>query len=397
MAINENYQQFVKRVSNGTGYSNNEMLDQIRNLDKDSEDYHELLTRAIVLLATKKPLITPQVKIAQNTAWIQYMKSNAIDGKASAMANTIKMIDKSPINQWIINLYEENWGNTRIFVNYVNGLRNRDKIPYLHILIKSLYKSVYDGAKLETEQQLKDLMSRDDLLDIVVRTSITTGGLKKIGGETATHTGIYRWLTESNDFRVLTDVIQAAEAAYDLGGGYATPALSIQFKKVLTCLDLINPQSARELDSVSMNIDPDLQISPKEYLNLLDSQRWEPFDVFINQIDNSYNSYFITSFGFATSTVSSFEDKKWIDTTYSAIKCITKLIAENKDVYFIFYGRPTVRVHQNKVIGMRFVNKELVDVEIYQDPFSTDTKYVFGTTGTLGNNTRRPANVDFIR
>ena len=180
MAVNETYQQFVRKVSKGTGYSNNEVIEQINSLDKDSEDYQELLTRALVLLATKKPLVTPLVKIAGNTAWMQYMKSNGIDTKASTMANTIKMIDKSPINQWIINLYEENWGNTRMFVNYINGLRSNNKIPYLHILLKSLYKSAYDEGKLETEQQLKDLMAREDLIDIVVRTSMNSGGLKKI-------------------------------------------------------------------------------------------------------------------------------------------------------------------------------------------------------------------------
>lgn len=397
MAVSETYQQFVRKVSQGTGYSNNEIIEQIKNLDKTSEDYHELLTRALVLLATKKPLVTPMVKIAGKTAWMQYMKSNGIDTRASTMANTIKMIDKSPINQWIINLYEENWGNTRMFVNYVNGLRSKDKIPYLHILLKSLYKSAYDSGKLETEQDLKDLMARDDLIDIIVRSSMDTGGLKKLGGETATHTGIYRWLTESEDFRVLPDVIQAAEAAYDLGGGYATPALSIQFNKVLTSLDIIDPKSARDLDVVSLNVDPSLQISPKEYLNLLDSQRWEQFDVYLNHINSDYNSYFITSFGFATSTVVSVEGKTWIDTTYNAIKCITELVALGKDVYFILYGRPTTRVHQNKVIGMRFVNKELVDFEIYQDPFSQDNKYVFGTSANLGNNTKRGSNVDFIR
>jgi len=397
MAVNETYQQFVRKVSKGTGYSNNEVIEQINSLDKDSEDYQELLTRALVLLATKKPLVTPLVKIAGNTAWMQYMKSNGIDTKASTMANTIKMIDKSPINQWIINLYEENWGNTRMFVNYINGLRSNNKIPYLHILLKSLYKSAYDEGKLETEQQLKDLMAREDLIDIVVRTSMNSGGLKKISGETATNTGIYKWVTESGDFKVLHHAIANAEAAYDLGGGYATPALSIQFNKVLTSLDLIDPKSARDLDVVSLNIDSDLQISPREYLNLLDSQRWQEFDVFINHIDPSYNSYFITSFGFATSTVVGLEGKTWIDTTYNAIKCIAELIAMGKDVYFILYGRPTTRIHQNKVIGMRFFNKELVDVEIYQDPFSTDTKYVFGTNSTLGNTTARGSNLDFIR
>jgi len=79
------------------------------------------------------------------------------------------------------------------------------------------------------------------------------------------------------------------------------------------------------------------------------------------------------------------------------LNVLLELIAMGKDVYFILYGRPTTRIHQNKVIGMRFFNKELVDVEIYQDPFSTDTKYVFGTNSTLGNTTARGSNLDFIR
>jgi hypothetical protein len=396
MAVNETYQQFVKQVSKGTSYSNTELLEQINNLNKDSEDYHELLTRLLVLLATKKPILIPQVKLSNNTAWMQYMKSNAIDTKASAMANTIKMLDKSPINQWVINLYEENWANTRLLVNYVNGLQSRDKVPYLHILLKTLFKSMFD-RKLETEQDLKDLMARTDLIDNVVATSITLGGLKKISGETATNTGIYTWLTTSGDFNVLTDVIANANAAYDLGGGYCTPALSMQFKKKLISLDLIDPKTART-DNVGIAVDPSLEMRTIQYLDLLDQQKWEQFDVFVSSINNQFDSYFITSFGFATSTVVSIDNKTWIDTSYSAIKCITKLIAEGKDVYFILYGRPTARIHQNKVIGMRFVNKELVSTEIYQDPFSQDNKYVFGSSSTLSNSTSTDGtNLDYIR
>jgi hypothetical protein len=96
--------------------------------------------------------------------------------------------------------------------------------------------------------------------------------------------------------------------------------------------------------------------------------------------------------------VVSIDNKTWIDTSYNAIKCITKLIAEGKDVYFILYGRPTARIHQNKVIGMRFVNKELVSTEIYQDPFSQDNKYVFGSSSTLSNSTSTDGtNLDYIR
>lgn len=395
MAVNETYQQFVKKVSKGTRYSNTEILDQINNLDKDSEDYHELLTRLLVLLATKKPIVVPQIKISNSTAWMRYMKSNAIDTKASAMANTIKMLDKSPVNQWIITMYEENWANTRLFVNYVNGLQSRDKVPYLHILIKTIFKDLYD-RKLETEQDLKDLMARTDLIDSVVKSSVTLGGLKKISGETATNTGIYAWLTSSGDFNVLLDAIESAEAAYDLGGGYCTPALSMQFKKKLISLDLVDPKSARD-SNVALSIDSSLNMGTIQYLDLLDQQQWQEFDVFTSSIDNSFNSYFITSFGFATSTVVSIDGKTWIDTTYSAIKCITKLIAEGKDVYFILYGRPTIRIHQNKVIGMRFVNKELVHTEIYQDPFSQDTKYIFGSSAVLSNSTAGGTNVDYIR
>lgn len=395
MAVNETYLQFVKQVSKGTSYSNTELLEQINYLDKDSEDYHELLTRLLVLLATKKPILVPQVKLSNNTAWMQYMRTNAIDTKASAMANTVKMLDKSPINQWIISLYEENYANTRLLVNYVNGLQSRDKVPYLHILLKTLFKNMFE-RKLETEQDLRDLMARTDLIDNVVKSSVTLGGLKKISGETATNTGIYTWLTTSGDFNVLTDVIADAEAAYDLGGGYCTPALSMQFKKKLTSLDLIDPKTART-DNVVIALDPSLDMGTGQYLDLLDQQKWEQFDVFLSNINNQFNSYFITSFGFATSTVVSIDGKTWIDTTYSAIKCITKLIAEGKDVYFILYGRPTTRLHQNKVIGMRFVNKELVSTEIYQDPFSQDNKYVFGSTATLSNSTSNGTNLDYIR
>ena len=394
MALNQTYLQFTKEVSRGTSKSNTEILSLINGLNHTDEDYLEEWTRLLVFLITKKPLVTPMVALDKNTNWARYMKSNGIDTKASAMANTIKMLDKNPVNEWIISAYEDNWANTRMLVNYINGLTGKDKVPYIQVFLRSMYKIIHNGEKLKTEEQLREMLVRTDLIDQVVGASVRLAGLKAIGGETATNPGFYSWLTEdgNTDFKVLSDVIQSAEVAYDLGGGFCTPALSWQFNKKLIGLDLINPSEARN-DPVPINM-TGMSVTVEEYFDLLDQQPWQEFDVFLNHIDSSANSYFITSFGFASSTVSA-PNKTWIDTTYSAVKCIAELIAAGKDVYFILYGRPTIRVQQNKVIGMRFNNYELLDTEIYQDPFNTDTSgYNFGTTSQI-RKTRR-GDLDYI-
>jgi len=396
MALAQTYLQFTKEVSRGTSKSNAEILSLINELDHTDDDYLEQLTRLLVFLITKKPLVTPIVALDKNTNWMQYMKSNGIDTKASAMANTIKMLDKNPVNEWIITAYEDNWANTRMLVNYINGLTGKDKVPYIQVFLRSMYKIIHNGEKLKTEEQLRDMLTRPDLIDQVVAASVRLSGLKAIGGETTTNPSYYSWLTQdgNTDFRVLSDVIQSAEVAYDLGGGYCTPALSWQFNKKLIGLDLIDPAEART-DPVPINM-TGMSVTVEEYFDLLDQQPWQEFNVFLNHIDSSANSYFITSFGFVSSTVSGgFANKTWIDTTYSAVKCIAELIAAGKDVYFILYGRPTIRVQQNKVIGMRFNNYELLDTEIYQDPFNTDTSgYNFGTTSQIRKNRR--GDLDYI-
>ena len=79
------------------------------------------------------------------------------------------------------------------------------------------------------------------------------------------------------------------------------------------------------------------------------------------------------------------DKETWFDITYNAIKSIIELASIGKDVYFILYGRPTVRVHRNKIIAMRFVDKKLVHNWTYEDPYSTDAEHVFGTTYSLAN------------
>jgi hypothetical protein len=231
------------------------------------------------------------------------------------------------------------------------------------------------------------MMSNPDIITIVAGYGMNLGGLKRIAGETTTNCTLYDWLlTETNiddEEAVMHDVIQAADVAYDLGGGYATPYMSLLFKKPMVCADVTDPTSA-VVDPIM--IKPPENMNVAGYLDLLQQQPWLEFDVNTSRFPLDYNSYFITSFGFATSTVAPIDDTQtWFDITYNAIKRIIELAAEGKDVYFILYGRPTVRVHVNKIIAMRFVDKQLVHNWTYEDPYSTDTEHVFGTTYSLAN------------
>jgi hypothetical protein len=124
-------------------------------------------------------------------------------------------------------------------------------------------------------------------------------------------------------------------------------------------------------------------MSDEDYREQIKRQKWEYFDVFTDQINDSYSTYFITSFGFVISTVAPTNGEgTWINTTYNGIKRIAELIGKGKSVYFILYGRPSVRIHRNKIISFKFENKKPTLIEILEDNYST-SKYSFGVSVKL--------------
>jgi len=375
-----NTNEFLLYVLSYSKPSNESILEEIKLLDINDTDYAEKLARSLTTLCVVKPLVTKSIKISSSLAWKTYMNDNNVSKNHSTMANVIKLLDKTQINQWIIELYEENYPGVKDFVHRVNSLSGYNKVPYLYILLKSLAKVILRNKKVNSKKELKLLFDSTELTP-QVDSWINANELKKYSGETVTSPNIYSWLTK--DFPLDTKSIADADIAYDLGGGFATPALSILFNKPMVCLD-VNPPS----NNANVIINTIKSLTLEEYRDLLAQQAFINFNIFTDEFPLNYNSYFITSFGFATSTVSSSENEtiagsSWINTTYNCMKRLANLIAANKEVYFILYGRPTNRVHRNKVIAMKFKNMELTASEIYEDDYGTKTEYNFGVNQVL--------------
>ena len=378
MLTNQN--EFLLSVMADNRPSNEELLDEIKQLSSDDLEYAEKLARTLTTLCIVKPLTIKSIKLSKLLAWKVYMEDNKISKSHSTMANVIKLLDKSNINLFVVELYEENYLGVRDFVHRVNGLSGYNKVPYLHILLKSLAKQVTPNQKLNTKNNLKILFDSQDL-NTQLDSWIASNEVKKYSGETVTSPGIYSWLT--TDFPLDTKSIADAEIAYDLGGGFATPAMSILFNKPMVCLDINSPSN-----NANVVINTVKGLTVQEYRDLLSQQAYINFNVFTDEFPLEYNSYFITSFGFANSTVSTPENEtiagsSWVNTTYNCMKRLANLIAAGKEVYFLLYGRPTNRVHRNKVIAMKFKNKQFITSEIYDDNYSTKDTYNFGVTHVL--------------
>lgn len=377
---------FIEETKEGTLKSNSRLMYEINQLDTESPDFHEKLTRIIYLLVTKKPMVVNYAKLDRRTAWSKYLRENNIPNN-SLMANVIKALGKAgdigKIHDNVLNLYEDNYYNTRFFIRYLNSLKNEDKVPYLGVALNSISEFIFDQP-IKNLNDLKKLMmlSETEIIEKLTEISNKIGGLKRISGETNTDCNMYSWIPLEFDYD--REFIKNADIAYDLGGGFTTPHLSYLFEKEMISLDRINPAIAKENKIKIVN---PKHVPLEDYYNALEKQKWEPFDVFKDHINDSYDSYFITSFGFTTSTVAPHKNIKTEDenmntfhTSFHALKTITELIAKNKQVYFFLYGRPTGRVYQNKIITMKFINKKLVRYNFYVDVYSSKSKHNFGVT-----------------
>ena len=124
----QTYKDFKDQALLGSGYSNQDLYDQINAVDPADEDWLEKVTRQVVLLALRKPIVVRQVKML-DTEWSRYMKKNLQLDKSNTMSNAIRLIDKSPINRWVISLYEQNWGYTRPLVHWLTDQTGDNKCP----------------------------------------------------------------------------------------------------------------------------------------------------------------------------------------------------------------------------------------------------------------------------
>lgn len=346
----------------------------IRDIDDipDDDYYVESLATIFTRIAVQKPLITKVAQIGPS-ALRSYLIQNGMNQEnvGSSLFNLIASFDKNDTNRELVLLYENDYGNTRELLHYLNSLDGENKIPYISRFLMSI-----SNLRYKKSVSLKLMLADNGLIPFIKELSKTTS-LKKYAGETNTNCRIYDWIMD--DCPIWDDVIVRANCAIDLGGGYATPYLSLLFGKVLTSYDLIDPRSCRELD---IQFVLPHYITRKEYLNLLDNQPWQPFDVFEGRFPTNKEVYFITSFGFATSTVRSIgkgsSHNNWLQLTHECFRRIAELVSLGKEVYFFFYGRPTVRVNRNKIMAFHLKDRKVANHFLLSDPFSMEEDKTLG-------------------
>ena len=207
----QTYKDFKDQALLGSGYSNQDLYDQINAVDPADEDWLEKVTRQVVLLALRKPIVVRQVKML-DTEWSRYMKKNLQLDKSNTMSNAIRLIDKSPINRWVISLYEQNWGYTRPLVHWLTDQTGDNKCPYIHTAMRSVYKAENSNNDINSIEDLKTFLNNPDIVTVFANYGAQLGGLKRIAGETTTNCTLYDWLMEETNIDdeevVMHDVIQ---------------------------------------------------------------------------------------------------------------------------------------------------------------------------------------------
>lgn len=341
----------------------------------DDDNFVDNLALLFTRIAVQKPLITKVAQIGPSALRSYLIKNGMQHGhNGQTLFNLIAMFDKNEINRQLILLYEKNYGITRELLHYLNDLDGENKIPYAYRFLGNIYSLRY--KRPFSVAALTEMMNDRSIISFIQELEKTTA-LKKYAGETNTSCKAYDWILD--DCPIFKDVIERADCAIDLGGGYATPYLSDIFECPLVSYDLISPKSCQEL---GVHLILPTYITRKEYHQRLDEQPWQPFDVFIDRFPTDKNTYFITSFGFATSTVRSIGEKSstnnWLQLTYECFRRVAELVALDKEVYFFFYGRPTIRVHRNKIMAFHIRNKKLQRYYLYSDPFSMNTERIVG-------------------
>lgn len=267
--------------------------------------------------------------------WIERKKSEKTPIRET-MNSWEKRTRSSVTLRYIFDLYAENYGHTREVLHHF--LASPNGIPYFDLLI---VKAAHDTYNLSipmtyvpnelsprSKANLKRIFADDGLIEWA---KSRPTDLKQYSGMTNSIIGIYDWISYDN-FRAATgfdQFPQAAEAYLDLGGGFATPDISRLIGKEFTSLDLLSPKDAekwglffQELVSwqtPKMSINATRLQTPAEreaYLAKLATTKWLFSDVFVTPLPDQFVSYFITSFGFLSSTVKSLSEKS----QYSQIK-----------------------------------------------------------------------------
>lgn len=339
------------------------------NFGEITPENQEDFTVKLMQLITKEQLIVNSYKLGTShiRKYLYSIKDSDLPAKTSMHIMMQFYMFNSKIRQ-IVHCYENDIGYTRDILHYINEQKDKDKVPYIWLLFQSLYKKMYDESRW-TAKNLLRLVNDETTIDHIKELQESDVGLKTYSGETNTNCTSYDHLRyPDKHFSVDKKSIKKAQYRADLGGGLATPYISMLLGADYITHDLNDPKE-RAHDPL-IHIVPPANMRLDEYRELLAVQPFKEFNVYDSEgYPKQYDTYSIVSFGFLTSTVKTVnpldnEEHNYISTTYHGVKQIMDLVAIGKEVHCLFYGRPTVRVYENTVIQLKFKDHKCTAVDL---------------------------------
>jgi hypothetical protein len=343
-----------------------DMLDFGEITPENQEDF----TVKLMQLITKEQLIVNSFKLGPShiRKYLYSIKDSDLPAKTMMHIMMQFYMFNTKVRQ-IVHCYENDIGYTRDILHYLNEQTGEDKVPYIWLLFQALFRKMYNEQYWTLGNLLRLVQDETTIDHIKELQESSDSGLKVYSGETNTNCTTYDHLRYADrNFTVDKKSIRKAEYRADLGGGLATPYISMLLGSQYVTHDLNDPKQ-RAHDPL-IHIVPPANMRLDEYRELLAVQPFKEFNVYDPEgYPKDYNSYSIVSFGFLTSTVKTInpmdnEEHNYVSTTYHGVKQIMDLVAMGKEVHCLFYGRPTVRVYENTVIQLKFVDRKCTAVDL---------------------------------
>ena len=369
-------------------------LDRLQNLEINDARIPEAsydVTRLLTVEMEKRkprPLRLPQ-------PWLQHREA-ASEPVKYAMQKWERRAQASALIHYIIWLYGENYKSVQ---PVINPLLERSEISTPDLLIvyfarkiKSLsIPEVYRPRPLtdEVKKKIQSLFTDSEMITWI--NSKSEDEINQLSGYTNTILGVYDWISykEYAGETGFSEFPTSSEQFYDLGGGFATPDISRLLRHAFTSFDRLSPhQLGRSLDlNFKVLVDwsaryfgiletrPLTQSERESYFKLLQQTPWVNFDVFKDHFPTQFQSYFITSFGFMSSTVRSdsehapYQKFKGVEaydfTFYMAVRRVIELVALGKDVDLFAYQRASERSYRYRTVFLSFRKHRLVKSRLW--------------------------------
>lgn len=198
---------------------------------------------------------------------------------------------------------------------------------------------------------------------------------------TNTVVGKYDWVRRHPDSGLRQPI--TADVYYDLGGGQATAYISELLERPFASLDLSPPMNdsvgaliirkrVRRQEPRGDGIEPMSAVEQQRYLARVAATPFRRFDVFESAFDTAHDSYFITSFGFLSSTPIGFQSaipsdlrgsaREALGTSYAALLRVLELVKLGKKVDLFTLERATARAPAVSSALFSFRDQRVVDL-----------------------------------